>query len=246
MASLMEERKRLNADKSTISAARDACRDKINARIADEKAARAELKFTSLDAIDKEIKALETRQARTTMSLNDEKKIIKDIKALQQSKKSLSALADMQGLIDKERSKKAVLDASFNEKMLELKALGERISAQREIMDNLNKDNAESKDVLPNLRKTQNETRAEINAKYDALRALRVAFKEKEDAYHTAMKEEYERRKAQKQKEAEERKAAEEARRKQLYAFSLYLSISFFQGRGRTKEDSLRTGNIAL
>jgi hypothetical protein len=180
-------------EKTTLSTARDAARDKINARINEEKNARSELKFNNLASIESQIRELEARQARTTMSLQDEKKILKDIHQLQMSKKTVATLADMKAAIELLKQQKIEIDRNFNEKSGQVKNVNERITAQRAVLEGLTKDNSEQREALP---------------------ALRQEFKAKEEAFYLALAEERQRKKEQKQKEIEAKKAADEARRK--------------------------------
>jgi len=71
---LYNEKKQVSIEKAQIMASRDAARSSLNARIAQEKQLRGEIKFSSLDAIESQIKELERRQATMSMSLSDEKK----------------------------------------------------------------------------------------------------------------------------------------------------------------------------
>lgn len=216
MAQLQNQRKELTAEKNALTVQRDAARDRLTAQTNAEKNARSEIKFTSLEAIDKQIRDLETRQARTTMTLQDEKKIIKDIKALQQSKKALGALATMKDDIDKSRIAKEEVDKNISIKMGELKALNDKIAAQKEVLDNLTKNNNSNKETVPELKKRQTDLRAAINENYTKIKALKAEFKAKNDEYFLQLQEEKKRLKEARQKEEEARKAEEEARLKRL------------------------------
>lgn len=216
MQALNADKKQLMNERNALQQSRDAARDKINAKMNTEKAMRTELKFSSVESIDSQIRELETRQARTTMSLNDEKKIIKDIKALQMSKKTVLELKQMKEAIDQLKVEKAAIDKACAEKTQELKVLGERITAQRAVLDNLNKDNAETRDAVPALRNKMTELREKSNEKYQQMKAMRASFKAQEEAYYAQLAEEKARKKEAYLKEKAERAAQEEARRKEL------------------------------
>lgn len=216
MQALIAERKILQTDKNTLSATRDAARDKITDRQNAEKAARAELKFSTAEAIDKQIRELETRQARTTMSLNDEKKIIKDIKALQQSKRSITAVAEMRTQIDQARAQKDEVDKAYNDKSHELKLVNDRITTQRTLLDTFNKDTSNQKDIVPNLRKKQQDLRNAIGENLKTMRNLRNEFKIANDLYFAQLQEEKQRQREVRQKEIDQKKAEKEAYLKQL------------------------------
>jgi uncharacterized coiled-coil DUF342 family protein len=197
-----------------LSTARDAARDKINARMNEEKNARSELKFNNLASIESQIRELEARQARTTMSLQEEKKIIKDIHHLEMSKKTVATLAEMKAAIEILKQQKIEIDRNFNEKSNQVKNVNERITTQRNVLENLTKDNSQQRDAIPSLRNRQNEIKKVVDEKYQEIKTLRQEFKAKEEEFYLALAEERQRKKEQKQKEIEAKKAAEEARRK--------------------------------
>lgn len=214
MKELLEEKKILLEEKTAIGSARETTRDKINTRTNEEKTARSELKFNNIESIDSQIRELEARQARTTMTLQEEKKIVKDIHNLEMSKKTVAALADMRAAIELLKAQKIELDRNFNEKSAQIKDCFDRIAAQRTILDNLNKDNTQNREAVPSLRSRQTDIKKEVDLKYQEIKTLRAEFKAKEEAYYAALTEERQRKKEQKQKEIEAKKAEEEARRK--------------------------------
>jgi uncharacterized coiled-coil DUF342 family protein len=204
------------AEKEALGVSRDKARDKIIAKTNEEKTARSELKFSNVESIESQIRELEARQSRTSMTLNDEKKIIKEIKALQMSKKTLAGLAELRAAIEALKVEKSAIDKSYNDKMAELREVGDRIGAQREVLDALNKDNSTKSEAVPAYRARQNELKKLIDDKYQAIKTLRSEFKAKEEAYYAQLAEERARKKEQKQKEMEARQAEEEARKKAL------------------------------
>ena len=77
---LFEEKKRLTAEKTQAMASRDATRESLTTHINTEKSLKLECKFNSIEAIETHIRALETKQATTSMSLQEEKKIIRKLR----------------------------------------------------------------------------------------------------------------------------------------------------------------------
>ena len=148
------------------------------------------------------------------MSLQEEKKILKDIHHLEMSKKTVTTLVDMKAAIELLKQQKIEIDRNFNEKSNQVKNVNERITAQRAVLENLTKDNSQQRDAIPSLRNRQNEIKKAVDDKYQEIKTLRQEFKAKEDAFYLALAEERQRKKEQKQKEIEEKKATEEARRK--------------------------------
>lgn len=148
------------------------------------------------------------------MSLNDEKKILKEIHNLQMSKKTVASLADMRAAIELLKQQKIEIDRNFAEKSNQVKTVSEKITTQRALLEGMTKDNSQNREAIPSLRNRQTEIKKEVDQKYQEIKNLRQEFKAKEEAFYAALAEERQRKKEQKQKEIEAKKAAEEARRK--------------------------------
>eukprot|EP00607_Mallomonas_marina_P007365 CAMPEP_0182419432 /NCGR_PEP_ID=MMETSP1167-20130531/3900_1 /TAXON_ID=2988 /ORGANISM="Mallomonas Sp, Strain CCMP3275" /LENGTH=492 /DNA_ID=CAMNT_0024594369 /DNA_START=58 /DNA_END=1536 /DNA_ORIENTATION=- len=218
---LYSEKKQLSIEKAQIMASRDSARATLNARIAQEKQLRGEIKYNSLEAIDNQIKELERRQATMSMTLQDEKKIIKDIKALQLSKKTVSSLVEIKAAVEQDKEATKALEKQYDEKSKAFKNVNDRIAAQRDVLDNLNKDNNVHREVIPGLRQQEKECYDLKNEKFQMMRNLRNDFKKKEDAYYLFLREEKARKQETRQKEIEARKIEEEERKKVLEAEEL-------------------------
>ena len=211
---LLSEKKQLLDEKTQIGISRDHTRDKINLKINEEKVMKSELKFNNLESIDSQIRELEARQARTTMSLQEEKKIIKDIHALEMSKKIVSVLLEIRSSIEELKLQKIEFDQLYNNKLKQIQGCFDQINSQRLRIEKINQEKLENREVIPNLKIRQNEIKKEIDQKYQDIKTLRNEFKLKEDAYYLALSEERQRKKEQKQKEIESKKLEEELRRK--------------------------------
>eukprot|EP00604_Paraphysomonas_vestita_P002005 CAMPEP_0174820146 /NCGR_PEP_ID=MMETSP1107-20130205/3791_1 /TAXON_ID=36770 /ORGANISM="Paraphysomonas vestita, Strain GFlagA" /LENGTH=154 /DNA_ID=CAMNT_0016034917 /DNA_START=492 /DNA_END=957 /DNA_ORIENTATION=- len=121
------------------------------------------------------------------MTLQEEKKIVKDIHNLEMSKKAVASLADMRAAIELLKSQKIELDRNFNEKTNQIKDCFDRITAQRTLLDNLNKDSVLNREAVPNLKSRQNDIKKEVDQKYQEIKVLRAEFKAKEEAYYVAL-----------------------------------------------------------
>ena len=190
MAKLLDTKKRLHAEKNEIEARREVSHKKIMAGQDKEKAAKSEIKFGSVDAIDRKIKELETRQARTSMSLTEEKNLVKEIKSLNLSKKDFAALVELKATTDRERALKSGIDKQMTEKNAELKAVYKELDAQKVVLDALNKNNSESSKQLPAFKKRQEELRATIETENAAIKDLRQQIKDKEEVHAAAVADE--------------------------------------------------------
>jgi hypothetical protein len=187
MGKLMNIKKALHAEKSAIEVTRDASFKKIGVGQEKEKAAKSAIKFSSVEAIDNQIKELEKRQARTSMSLTEEKNLVKEITALTISKKSFGSLLELKAATDRERALKSGIDKKYSEKNGELKEIYKKIDAQKVVMDAMNKTTAEGSQQLPAFKQRQGELHALIEAETAAIKALRGHIKEREEAHAEAV-----------------------------------------------------------
>ena len=74
----------------------DATRERMREQVVTMK---SKLRFTTIEAVDREIARLEETHAHTTMSLNDEKKLIAQIKDLNKSRDTVREFAEAQGKV---------------------------------------------------------------------------------------------------------------------------------------------------
>ena len=187
MGKLMEAKKALHAEKNTIEASREASHKKIGAGQDKEKAAKSAIKFSSVEAIDKQVAELSKRQAHTSMSLTEEKNLVKEIQTLTLSKKSFASLQELKAATDRERALKSGIDKAYTEKNLQLKEIYKQVDAQKLVLDGLNKNSSESGKLIPEFKKRQEELRALVETQNAAVKTLRLQIKEKESEHAVAV-----------------------------------------------------------
>ena len=192
----------------------DATRERLREQAG---AMKSKLRFFSVDAVEKEIVRLEDAIAHTTVSLNEEKKMVSAIKDLGKSKELVRAYAEAQGKISgDDGSRKAVIDR-LKAKDGEIDAVkAEQNSLRGELTATKKKEDKAVSDV-PKLNDERNALYETIKANREKIRALRDAHKKKEDAYYERERlwRAYLKVEKQKQWEAglEERKAREAAKK---------------------------------
>lgn len=215
MSELQAERKVLMDERALILADRDIMRADNDALKNNESKIRAELKFKDLAQCEAKIKELERAQAQTSMTLNEEKKILKDIKTLNDSKKHFEKLNELQGARDKSKLTKEDIDKRYAEKMVQVDEVTARIAAHRAVMDKLFGANSAQREGIPAMYKQIDEIKADVSTKRDEIHQLEDAFRKGEDAYFAAVKEEKKRIEAERVAEAEKRKAEKEQRERE-------------------------------
>ena len=205
-----DERNAIRKELMALDATRERLREQAGAM-------KSKLRFFSVDAVEKEMARLEDAIAHTTISLNEEKKMVAQIKDLGKSKELVRAYAEAQGKISgDDGSRKAVIDR-LKAKDGEIDAVkAEQTSLRGELTATKKKEDKAVSDV-PKLNDERNALYETIKANREKIRALRDAHKKKEDAYYERERlwRAYLKVEKQKQWEAglEERKAREAAKK---------------------------------
>merc|ERR1711943_112274 len=159
--------------------------------------------------------------ATTSMSLKDEKVLLKEIDQLKQSKKLVSHLAANNDSISSERKSSQSISEQLTAKNAELDVLKKKIEEQKQILDSLNEANSERRAVLPALFKDKDALRKEKQAKVETIKALRAEFRTLENEFRAHQREVRRVRNEARKAEDEARKAELEKRQQEAEAEEL-------------------------
>ncbi|KAJ0409878.1 hypothetical protein P43SY_005772 [Pythium insidiosum] len=208
---LRSQKDNLIAQRNELTAKVKAQLEKKDSTIKTQRSARAGLRFQTEDEYEKEISALRHQQETRSMSLNEEKRLIKEIEALKQQKLQVSKLGNDKEDVEKFNDNIKDIRALQTKKNAEIDAVQEKLAAQKLKLDELYKLNEEERkqDKFPALAKERKEIKEQLDAKYTAVKELRAAFKAANDRYYENI------RLHRKKKELERKK--EEERRQQEY-----------------------------
>ena len=180
-------------------------------------AMKQKLRFFTVEAIDREIAKLEEHHAHTSMSLQEEKKMMTQIKDLSRSRETVKEYNDAQAKINGEDGVRKAIIERIRAKDLEINAVKAEQQQYRATLDQVRSKEEKAGADIPKLQEERNACYEVIKAKREEIRRLRVEYKAKEDEYWATEREwrAYLKMEKQKQWEAtvEERKAREEARR---------------------------------
>lgn len=221
MKSLRERKDAIMRDRAEIAALQKSAKASLDSRITAGRSMRAELKYTSPQDIDKQIASLEKRQSTTSMSLKDEKVLLKEIDQLKQSKKLVSHLAANNDSISSERKTSQSISEQLTAKNAELDILKKKIEEQKIILESLNEANSERRAVLPALFKDKDSLRKEKQAKVELIKALRMEFRTLENEFRAHQREVRRVRNEARKAEDEARKAELDKRRQEAEAEEL-------------------------
>ena len=166
------------------------------------------VKYTKVEDIDRRMKELTKRQMEVSMSLNEEKKLIKEMEELSASKKVVGLLASKEGEIGASKLGMKEITAAIAEKNAALKTLSTEMDERKKEMDALSAKDSDTRGKIPDLikerdgiSKKRNDVRAEI-------KKLRDEFKRENNEWYQYKKLSQARKKAE--YEAERKKRDEE------------------------------------
>eukprot|EP00571_Detonula_confervacea_P007902 CAMPEP_0172331688 /NCGR_PEP_ID=MMETSP1058-20130122/62052_1 /TAXON_ID=83371 /ORGANISM="Detonula confervacea, Strain CCMP 353" /LENGTH=567 /DNA_ID=CAMNT_0013048957 /DNA_START=74 /DNA_END=1777 /DNA_ORIENTATION=- len=146
--------------------------------IGQQKNARSGMKFTNVADIEKEISSLQRKQEQTSMSLADEKKLIKEIEALQASKRTAAELQSKQGDLDSIKVDRKSIQADLNAKDREIDAIQKEIDGQSKVLKELTDKQSTQRGAVDELIKGREDLKAKLDEKFKEKNELRTSFRE--------------------------------------------------------------------
>eukprot|EP00246_Nothoceros_aenigmaticus_P004945 TRINITY_DN166_c0_g1_i1.p1 TRINITY_DN166_c0_g1~~TRINITY_DN166_c0_g1_i1.p1 ORF type:complete len:630 (-),score=214.04 TRINITY_DN166_c0_g1_i1:237-2126(-) len=164
----------------------DKVRDQMRANA---RALRDKLPFVKVEQIDEEVKRLEYRMQHTSLSLQEEKKIMQQIKELTKSRDYVKNYNERLGQITEDEGARGV----FVEKIKGIDVLLSKAKAeqeeQRKVMASIKeRETAQSVD-LPALYEERNGAMDKARALREEVKQLRVEFRAKEEEYYQRQRE---------------------------------------------------------
>jgi uncharacterized coiled-coil DUF342 family protein len=136
-----EEHQQLRAQKGALIDAKKSIRERLNVvrgqadQLAnDRKQGKTGVRFHNLADIEAEISKMERRQETTSMSLSEEKKLIKEMDALKASKSLVADLKSKETDLEGCKEQRKVIQAELNAKDKEIDELQVEIDAKNEII----------------------------------------------------------------------------------------------------------------
>jgi len=211
MQALKTEQQQVRSEMQAMMNARNAAQEVANKQLAQNRTMRAELKFTTVEEIDAAIIRLERQQNTTSMSLTEEKKLLKEIEALKQSKKMVAKFSEQISVVETSKASADSFNSGINDKQAALKAINEKINAQWQLLKDMGNNSDEMKSTVPALIERRNALRTQIDEKFEQIRQLRADLKAANDEYFNYTRE-------QKRIKAEKKKAEYDARQSEIEA----------------------------
>ena len=193
--------------KKAMRAKLDAARSESDKLIKDKKDTRSQIKFNSVEEIDKEIAKLKRIQETTTMSLNEEKRIIKEMDQLSASKSLVAGLKSKDGALDNVKEEQKSIKAQMSAKDKEIDAVSAQIDEIMTKIREITDKDTSKRDALQGLFKKRDEFKKKIGEKLKERDALKDDFREKNNTWYNYMRAVKAQKKIQYEKEKAERDA---------------------------------------
>lgn len=215
MNALNVERRLLNQEKSQLIIARNESKAKQSQVIEEEKKIKGDLRAKDVGEVDVKIRELEAKQNTTSMPLQEEKKLLKEIANLKASKQGFAQLTTLREARERNKSVMDELMIRSNDNHSKIQEVNSKLTEQREVCDKLTKEKDEIGSKVPDINKELSDIREAIAAKNAEISAVRDAFTEKEKEFQAYFKEQQEKRRAEENERKLARKLEEEAREKE-------------------------------
>ena len=186
MQKLRSKKGALIDEKKAIRAKLDSAKNEADKIMKDRKDAKSNIKFSSIEEIEKEIKKLERQQETTTMSLTEEKKLIKEIDALKNSKQFVAELKSKDGALDDVKEQRKTIGSLIAAKDKEIDEVSKEIDEKMVGIKAMNDKDTEKRDKLQGWFKERDALRAQFTEKLKEKDAARAAFREANNAWYNA------------------------------------------------------------
>lgn len=141
------------------------------------------LKFTTVEAIDERIAELEERVNHSSLSLNEEKRILEDIKKLKQSRATVGQYSDKLAQLAQDESATDELMARLKAADEELNKIKTQEEGLRGQLAELREKEAEKSSDIPSLIQEKDECREVCKQAYEKIQELRGEHQAKWEEY---------------------------------------------------------------
>lgn len=208
MNALKAKKQKMIIEKKAIRAQLDSLKATGDKLSQERKDTRSSVKFGSVEEIEKEIKKLQKIQETTSMSLGEEKKLIKEMDGLMASKDKIKDLKSKELDFDSVKDKRNTIHATLKAKDKEIDAVTKEMDEVGLKIKGLAEKHTDKRTVMDALFKDRDRLNKEIKEVLKEKDALRDAFREKNNVWYNNQRAV----KAQKQieYEAEKKKREEE------------------------------------
>lgn len=206
MQTLRQKKGKLIDEKRAIRAELDVLKQVGDKLVAAKKDAKSSVRFNSVEEIDAEVKKLQRRQETTSMSLTEEKKLIKEMDGLMASKDKVKDLKSKDASLDGVKKQRGATMDSIKAKDKEIDAVSKEMDEVGGKIKALSEKETDKRSILDGLFKERDVFKKEISVVLKEKDALRDEYREKNNAWWNSQRAV----RAQRQVQYEEEKKARE------------------------------------
>ncbi|GKY94271.1 hypothetical protein MPSEU_000392900 [Mayamaea pseudoterrestris] len=212
---LKSQRNELITEKKAMRALLDSAKESTDKLVKEKKDAKSNMKFGTVEEIDAAVAKLKRQQETTTMSLNDEKRLIKEMEALQGSKRFVTDLKSKDQAMESVKEQRKAIQQRMAAKDKEIDEVSSKIDAVMAVIKEISDADTKKRESLNELFKkrdgikiTIGETLKKRDSLRDEIRELNNVWYNYQRAVRAQKKAQYEAEK----KVREEQHAAELAK----------------------------------
>lgn len=255
LRALITNKKKLIDEKNVFRKSMDQAKKQADGLMNERKNAKAAVRYSDLPSIEAEIKKLKSRQETTSMSLSDEKRLIKEIEQLQSSKSLVADIKNKDSSIDSVIADKKMILTDIKKKDVEIDAVQKDIDEKKKVVDAMKETESESRKNINGLKEERESLKKQIGEKLDERNGVRTVFREQNNKWYDyqravkaqkKMKYEEEKQKREEERVAREKAYEEEEAKKIPYEEEMYmcktlaeqLSKSYLGGEASEKKDA--------
>jgi uncharacterized coiled-coil DUF342 family protein len=180
---LRHKKGQLIDQKKAIRAQLDIIKGLGDKLVKERKDAKSTVRFNSIAEINAEIAKLQKRQETTSMSLQEEKKLLKEMDALQASKGSIKDLQSKETDLEGVKEKRKNISADIGAKDKEIDAVQAEIDIRQASMKVLSDKESEKRGGLDKLFKEREDLKKAISVTLKEKDAARAEFREKNNEW---------------------------------------------------------------
>ena len=196
---MVEQKRHIRTRLENIKADSDRLNDQT-------KNARSGMKFTTVAEIEKEISRLRFKQETSSMSLADEKRLIREIEILQASKRTAEELQSKKSSLESIKEDRKTVQAELNAKSSEIDAIQKEIDAQAKVVQDMLDKQSSQRGAVDDLIKEREDLKAKMDERFKEKSELKTQFHEATNDWYNNQRA----IKAQKQMEYEKEKKRRE------------------------------------
>eukprot|EP00569_Conticribra_weissflogii_P002201 CAMPEP_0171328816 /NCGR_PEP_ID=MMETSP0878-20121228/862_1 /TAXON_ID=67004 /ORGANISM="Thalassiosira weissflogii, Strain CCMP1336" /LENGTH=589 /DNA_ID=CAMNT_0011828693 /DNA_START=6 /DNA_END=1775 /DNA_ORIENTATION=+ len=159
-------------------------KSKSDKLMGEAKNARSSMKFSNLSDIEKEIARLQRKHETSSMSLAEEKKLIKEIDALQASKRTAQDLLTKEGDIGSIKEQRRLLQGELQAKDKEIDVIQKEIDEQSKVVNELMDKQSSQRGQVEKLVEERDAIKAKIDEAYAEKSNLWTEFRSKTNDWY--------------------------------------------------------------